>query len=109
MDAEITGRKVKVTPELRQIADEGLTRIEKIVGSGSSAHVVVSAEKHSQAAEVTVKARHHTAFGAAEAPEMSAALRTALDKAEKQALRRRKSLVEKKRQSKTIRTALPAV
>lgn len=109
MDAEFTGRGVKVIGDLRRIADEGLTRIEKIVGRGSSAHIIFSSQKRGHAAEVTVKARHHTVVGAAEASALPTALRTALVKAEKQALRRRKTLLEKKHQGTPIAAVLPAL
>lgn len=108
MDTELTGRKVKVTPVLRQIADDGLARIEKIVGRGASSHVIFSTEKLAKVAEVTVKARHHTVVGSGEASESDGALRAALSKVEKQALRRKKSLVEKKRQAQTLNAVLPA-
>ncbi len=109
MDSELTGRKVKVTRQLRDMAEEGLARIEKIVGGGASAHVIFSSHKRGEIAEVTVNARHHTVVGVAEAPTLTIALRTALDKAEKQALRRKKSLLEKKRQSKPISAVLPVL
>jgi putative sigma-54 modulation protein len=108
MDSEFTGRKVKVTLELRKMAEEGLARIEKIVGKGASAHIIFSSQKHTAAAEVTVKARHHAVIGVAEAPDLTIALRNALEKAEKQAIRRKKSLLEKKRQGGTISSVLSA-
>lgn len=106
METELTGRKVKVTRELRKLADEGLERIEKIVGRGANAHVIFSSQKLTQMAEVTVNARQHTVVGLGEAPDLGAALRIALEKAEKQALRRKKSMQEKKRQGKPIGTVL---
>jgi putative sigma-54 modulation protein len=108
MESELTGRKVKITPNLRKMADGGLARIEKIVGKGASAHVIFSSQKHAEIAEVTVNARHHTVVGLAEAPDLVSALRTALDKVEKQAIRRKKSLVVKKRQAKPIGAILPS-
>ncbi len=109
MDTELTGRKVKVTPDLRKMADGGLARIEKIVGRGASAHVIFSSQKHAEIAEVTVNARHHTVVGLAEAPDLMTALRIAIEKVEKQAIRRKKSLLEKKRQAKPISAVLPSL
>ncbi|HET9085948.1 MAG TPA: HPF/RaiA family ribosome-associated protein [Acidobacteriaceae bacterium] len=108
MESELTGRKVKISKQLQTMADEGLSRIEKIVGRGASAHIIFSSQKHAQIAEVTVNARHHTVVGLAEAPDIAVALRTALEKTEKQVIRWKKSLVEKKRQSKPISSVLPA-
>lgn len=109
MEAELTGRKVTLTPQIRKLADEGLARIERVVGQGASAHVILSSQKHREIAEVTIAARHHTVVGLAEAPQLDVALRTALEKAEKQALRHKKMRVEKKRQSQTIRTNEAAI
>ena len=109
MDSELSGRNVTVTKDLRAMADESLDRIEKIVGRGSSARVVFRSQKHLSIAEVTVIARQHTVVGVAEAPDLTIALRTALEKTEKQAIRWRKSKIEKKRQAKSISAVLPAV
>ena len=109
MDSELTGRNVKVTKDLRAMADESLDRIEKLVGRGASARIIFRSEKHGSIAEVTVNARHHTVVGEAEGPDHTIALRTALEKAEKQALRWRKSKVEKKRQARPISAVLPEV
>jgi putative sigma-54 modulation protein len=109
MDSELTGRNVKVTKDLRAMADESLDRIEKIVGRGSSARIIFRSQKLQSIAEVTVIARQHTVVGVAEAPDLTIALRTALEKTEKQAIRWRKSKVEKKRQAKPISAVLPEV
>ena len=106
MDSELTGRNVKVTKDLRAMADESLDRIEKIVGRGSSARIIFRSQKHQSIVEVTVIARQHTVVGVAEAPDLTIALRTALEKTEKQAIRWRKSKVEKKRQAKPISAVL---
>lgn len=109
MDSELTGRKVKVTKELRKMADEGLARIEKIVGRGASAHVIFSSQKQGEIAEVTVKSRLPAVVGVSEAPDLTIALRTALEKVERQAIRRKKSMLEKTRQGKPISAVLPAI
>lgn len=109
MDSELTGRKVKITKDLRKMAQDGLARIEKIVGRGASAHVVFSSQKHAEIAEVTVNARHHKVIGVSEAPELNIALRTALEKAEKQAIRWKKTRVENKRRAEPIGAVLPPV
>jgi putative sigma-54 modulation protein len=108
MDCELTGRKVKVTKQLRAMAEDGLARIEKLIGKSASAHVILTSGKHSQTAEITVNSRHRPVIGVAEASNLETALRTALDKAEKQALRRKKSIIEKKRQSRPISSVLSA-
>lgn len=107
MDSELTGRNVKVTKQLREMAHEGLARMEKIVGRGSSAHIIFSSQRHLHMAEVTVNSRHHKVVGLGEAPDLMTALRNALEKAEKQAIRWKKRMVEKKRQSQPLSASLP--
>lgn len=109
MDCELTGRNVKVTKQLRAMAEDGLARIEKLIGRGANAHVILSSGKRFRMAEITVKSRHRPVVGVAEASNLDSALRTALDKAEKQALRRKKSIVEKKRQARPIHSVLSAL
>lgn len=109
MDSELTGRNVKVTKDLRAMADESLDRIEKVVGQGARARIIFRSQKQLSIAEVTVNARRHTVVGVAEGPDHAIALRNALEKTEKQALRWRKSKVEKKRQAKPISAVLPEV
>ena len=109
MDSELTGRNVKVTKSLRAMADESLDRIEKIVGRGARARIIFRSQKHLSIAEVTVIARQHTVVGVAEAPDLTIALRTALEKTEKQAIRWRKSKIEKKRQARPISAVLPGL
>lgn len=108
MESEITGRNVKVGKELRKVVEEGLNHIEPFTGKGATAHVVLSAQKNTHIAEVTVNARQRRLVGMAEAPDPTTALRTAIEKTEKQAIRWKKTKIERKRQSASVRTALPA-
>ena len=88
MDVEYTGRQTAVTDELRALAEPFLSRMEKMLGRGSSAHVILTAEKHRQIAEVTVKSRWHDLVGLCESTAgAEGALRQALEKAEAQAIR----------------------
>ena len=57
MPVECTGRQVAITKPLRTLAEEGIERIARILGKITSAHVVLTAEKYRQIAEVTVKTR----------------------------------------------------
>lgn len=100
MQVEYTGRQVTVTRSLRAIADAGVERIAKILGKVTSAHVILSATKYRQTAEVTIKTRLSKIVGVAECANMETSLRDALDKAETQAVRARKKLQAKKRQPK---------
>ena len=100
MQIDYTGRQVTVTRALRAQTEAGIERIEKILGKLTSVHVILSATKYRQTAEVTIKTRLTKIVGIAECPNMETSLRDALMKAETQAIRARKKLHTKKRQPK---------
>jgi putative sigma-54 modulation protein len=97
MQIEYTGRQVTITKALREMADEGIERIVKILGKATSAHVVLTAEKYRQMAEVTVKLRLQTILGASESTDLEIALREALEKAANQAVRYKERMRDGKR------------
>ncbi len=101
MPVECTGRQVAITQPLRTLAEEGIERIARILGKITSAHVVLTAEKYRQIAEVTVKTRNCTLVALCESSaSMESALRDALVKAETQATRYKDRQRTRKRQPK---------
>jgi putative sigma-54 modulation protein len=101
MPVECTGRQVAITKPLRTLAEEGIERIARILGKITSAHVVLTAEKYRQIAEVTVKTRACTLVALCESSaSMETALRDALVKAESQATRHKDRQRSRKRQPK---------
>jgi putative sigma-54 modulation protein len=100
MQIEYTGRQVTITNALRKQAEAGIERIAKILGRITSAHVILSATKYRQTAEVNIKTRLSKIVGVAECPNMETSLHDALARAETQAIRARKKLQAKKRQPK---------
>jgi putative sigma-54 modulation protein len=100
MQIEYTGRQVTITRALRNQAEAGIERIVKILGRVTGAHVILSATKYRQTAEINIKTRLSKIVGIAETPNMEASLKEALEKAETQAIRARKKLQAKKRQPK---------
>ena len=101
MDVEYTGRQTTVTKKLKLQVEEGLTRIAKIVGSSGNVHVTLSTDKYRQIAEVTVQTRHQKLVARCEETEMVLALRDALEKLERQAIRHKKKHSTIKRHPKT--------
>lgn len=93
MDLEITGRGTQVTHTLRQQAEEGLARIEKVLGPKCMAKVVLHCEKNHCEAEVTVRNTISDFASHTSAKELDVALKDALDKVELQAVKARKKLV----------------
>ncbi len=101
MPVECTGRQVAITQPLRTLAEEGIERIARILGKITSAHVVLTAEKYRQIAEVTIKTRACTLVALCESSaSMETALRDALVKAETQATRHKDRQRTRKRQPK---------
>jgi putative sigma-54 modulation protein len=100
MDVEYTGRQTTVTKKLKLQTEAGLLRITKIVGSAGNAHVILSADKYRQIAEVTVQTRHQKLVARCESTEMESALHDALEKIEQQAIRHKKKFGTIKRHPK---------
>jgi putative sigma-54 modulation protein len=100
MQVEYTGRQVTVTRALRTLAEEGIERIAKLFPRITSVHVILSAEKYRQTAEVSIKTRMNDFVGLAESPSMDTALREALEKAETQAIKCKRKLEATKRKPK---------
>jgi putative sigma-54 modulation protein len=105
MRTEFAGRQLTITKKLKALAERGLERIGRVLGDGCSAHVVITAEKTRQKAEVTVTFRQRTFVGSAEGYEAEGALQMALVRAEKQALRLRTRLRTLKREPKQEKSA----
>lgn len=93
MDLEITGRGMQVTVSLRQQAEEGLARIEKVLGPKCTAKIVLHTEKQHSEAEVTVRNTMNDFASHTSAKEITVALKDALDKVELQAVKARKKVV----------------
>ncbi len=106
MQIEYTGRHVHITQTYRNLCEEGLERVQKVLRRVLSAHIVLSSEKYRHAAEITIKIRGAKLVSAAEATSMRAALRMALEKAETQAKRHKKKKVDNKRLPKVEKTTL---
>lgn len=86
MEVELTGRQITITDGLRAQAEAGISRIDRLIGSGT-AHVILTAEKYRQIAEVTITTRLLTLVATCEATDMVTALHDTLAKIEQQAIR----------------------
>jgi putative sigma-54 modulation protein len=101
MPVECTGRQMVITKPLRTLAEEGIERIARILGKITGAHVILTAEKYRQIAEVTIKTRAYKLVALCESNgSMETALRDALVKAENQATRYKDRQRTRKRKPK---------
>ena len=108
MQIEYTGRQTVITQQLKNQADTGLAQIARLVERSATAHVVLTAEKYRQIAEVTTKTRDHSLVAVCEATEMAVALHDALAKVEQQAVRLRQKRTTVRRHPKTDGKTLDA-
>jgi putative sigma-54 modulation protein len=89
MIIEYTGRQTVVTQKYKDQARVGLQRITKIINGATSAKVVLTVDKYRKIADVTVSQGSLSMVAACESAELMQALREALTKIEKQAIRQR--------------------
>lgn len=100
MDVDFTGRQVNVTAGLRQFTQQRLRKLGKLLPGNSKLHVILTAEKRSRTAEITATFRDQTLVSAMEAGDNRSAIKGALDKLERQAVRRLERKRTKKRRPK---------
>jgi len=97
MEVEFTARQVKISRSLRELAEEGMTRIGRILGRTAHASITFSAQRHLHIVELTVQARLQKIAATGKASTFDAALRQAMAHAEHQALRHRDRKIVVKR------------
>lgn len=94
---EIAGRQVEVTPAIREFTLDKLKKLEKLLDGPLEVHVVLAAEKHRQLAEIQVKSRTAILSGAEETDDLFASISEVADKLERQALKHKEKVTERKR------------
>jgi putative sigma-54 modulation protein len=105
---EIAGRQVEVTPTLREFTLDKLRKLEKLLDGPLEVHVVLAAEKHRQLAEIQVKSRTAVLSGAEETDDLFASISEVADKLERQALKHKEKVTERKRRDGRKRTEAEA-
>jgi putative sigma-54 modulation protein len=97
MEVEFTARQGRVSKALRDQAEEGMSRIARIMGKTARASIILGAQRHLQIVELTLQARLQTIVATGKAATMESALRQAMAHAEHQALRYRDRHLIRKR------------
>ncbi len=87
MNIEYTGRHTAVNPKQQAQAEAGLTRIERMLEGSSSAHLILTVDKHRHMAEFTILTAGLSLVAACESNEMESAIHGALTKLEHQVVR----------------------
>src|SRR5574337_578582 len=94
MQITITTRNIENTEALKRYAEEKITRLQKFVDQITSAHIILSVEKHRQMAEVTLHVRELTIRGEESSDNLYSAIDLVADKLERQILRYKEKIVE---------------
>jgi putative sigma-54 modulation protein len=101
MKIDITGRQIEITPAIRDFTVEKLRKLEKLLDGPMDVHVVLAVEKHRHLAEIQVKSRTAVLSGTAETGDLYASIGEVADKLERQALKHKEKVTEKKRREGT--------
>ncbi len=110
MTIRFTCRQTRLTPALRQFAEEKLSRLQRYLDADSEVHIVLSVEKHRHQAEMMLNSARRLYTGTAITDDLYAAIGLVLEKMEKQLRRdkRRRSDRRRRRETHEIRTAAEA-
>lgn len=109
MTFEYTGRHVEVTPAIRRHVEEQFKKLEHIFnGINARVHVILEVEKSRQTGEVIVHWRDHTLTAADTNVDMYMALSRAVSKIEKQALKLKKKIIDRKHGARKTSSVAPA-
>ncbi|HEX8493100.1 MAG TPA: ribosome-associated translation inhibitor RaiA [Pyrinomonadaceae bacterium] len=108
MEFEYTGRHVDVTPAIRTHVEEHFQKLEHIFNDSTArAHVIIEVEKNRQIGEVLVHWREHTLTATDTNADMYQALTRAIAKIEKQALKLKKKIIDRKQGAKSAGAVAP--
>jgi len=108
MEFEYTGRHIEVTPALRAHVEDHFQKIDHIFNDTTArAHVIMEVEKNRQIGEVLVHWREHTLTATDTNADMYLALTRAIAKIEKQALKLKKKIIDRKQNAKRTSAVAP--
>jgi putative sigma-54 modulation protein len=109
MTFEYTGRHIEVTPAIRNHVEDQFRKLQNIFnGTEPRVHVILEVEKNRQIGEIVVHWREHTLTATDTNADMYMALSRAVAKIEKQALKIKKKIIDRKHNSPKASSAAPA-
>lgn len=98
MTIRFTCRQTRLTPALRQFAEEKLSRLQRYLDADSEVHMVLSVEKHRHQAEMTINSARRLFTGTAITDDLFTAIGLVLEKLEKQMRRDKRRRSDRRRQ-----------
>jgi len=108
MKFEYTGRHMDVTPAIRAHVEDHFEKLDHIFNDTTArAHVILEVEKNRQIGEILVHWRDHTLTAKDTNADMYQALTRAIAKIEKQALKLKKKIIDRKQGAKRVSSVAP--
>jgi putative sigma-54 modulation protein len=109
MDFEYTGRHIDVTPALRAHVEEHFGKIESMFENATTAraHVIIDVVKNRHIAEILFHWREHTLTAKDTNADMYQALTRCIDKIEKQAVRLKKKIIDRRQDAVPMSAVAP--
>ncbi|HYY93801.1 MAG TPA: ribosome-associated translation inhibitor RaiA [Pyrinomonadaceae bacterium] len=109
MEFEYTGRHVDVTPALRAHVEEHFGKIDHLFPRSTTAraHVIIDVVKNRHIAEILLHWREHTLTAKDTNADMYQALTRCIDKIEKQAVKLKKKIIERKQDAVPLSAVAP--
>jgi putative sigma-54 modulation protein len=108
MKFEYTGRHVEVSPAIRRHVEAHFKKLDHIFnGTPLRTHVVIEVEKNRQIGEIIVYWREHTITAKDTNADMYMALTRAMAKIEKQAVKLKKKIIDRKQSGRSTARVAP--
>ena len=109
MDFEYTGRHIDVTPALRTHVEEHFGKLGHLFENSTTAraHVIIDVVKNRHIAEILLHWREHTLTARDTNADMYQALTRCIDKIEKQAVKLKKKIIERKQDAAPLSAVAP--
>jgi putative sigma-54 modulation protein len=108
MKFEYTGRHVEVSPGIRKHVEDHFKKLDHIFnGTEASTHIIITVEKNRHIGELVVFWRDHTLTAKEVNVDMYMALTRAMEKVEKQALKLKKKIIDRKQGAKRTSAVAP--
>jgi putative sigma-54 modulation protein len=108
MKFEYTGRHVEVSPGIRKHVEDHFKKLDHIFnGTEASTHVIIAVEKNRHIGELVVFWREHTLTAKEVNADMYMALTRAMEKVEKQAMKLKKKIIDRKQGAKRTSSVAP--
>jgi ribosome hibernation promoting factor len=109
MKFEYTGRHIEVTPAIRRHVEGQFKKLRHVFnGTEPRVHVILEVEKNRQIGELVVTWREHTLTATDTNADMYMALSRAVTKIEKQALKLKKRIIDRKHSARKTSVVAPS-